>query len=285
MNHQEGFFQGVRNTNIYYQCWLPEDPPRAVIVIVHGLNEHSGRYMNLVAHVVPQGYAVYAFDHPGHGKSEGVRAHVERFNDFTDTLDIYTAMVCGWQPENPIFLLGHSLGGLICAVYLLEHQERFTGAILSAPAVNIAGDISPLMIFLGKLLSVVLPAFGLTRQLSDGVSRDPEVVKAYIHDPLVTYPGKVTARLGAEIFNAMQRIRAEAGAIALPILLVQGSADRLVDPAGAQMLYEKAGSPDKTLHVYKGLYHEIMNEPEREQVLEDIATWLATHRVAMRGGT
>ena len=118
MRHQEGTFKGVRDASIYYQCWLPEGESRAVLLIVHGLAEHSGRYMNVVNHFVPLGYAVYGVDHVGHGKSSGTRVYVERFEDYTDTLKIYFDMVRHWQPEKPVFLVGHSMGGLIGAVYL-----------------------------------------------------------------------------------------------------------------------------------------------------------------------
>jgi len=130
LKHQEGFFKGVRDANIYFQGWLPENEPRAVLLIVHGLAEHCGRYMNVVNHFVPLGYAVYGIDHLGHGKSDGKRVYVERFNDYTNTLKVYFDMIHGWQPDKPIFLVGHSMGGLISAVYLLDHQAELAGAVL-----------------------------------------------------------------------------------------------------------------------------------------------------------
>lgn len=274
MKHQTGFFSDVRGTNIYYQAWLPEGEPRAVLLIVHGLAEHSGRYMNVVNTFVPKGYAVYGLDHSGHGKSGGKRVYVERFEDFSETLKIYFDMVCNWQPEKPIFLVGHSMGGLISSIYLLKYQAGLAGAALSSPAVKVSDSVSPVTIYVGKLFSTLLPGVGLTQLEAEGVSRDPAVVQAYINDPLVIYPGKMTARLMAELIRAMQRVTAEAGKIALPILIMQGGADRLVDPAGAQMLYDTVSSTDKTIKVYEGLYHEVFNEPEHQRVLDDVATWL-----------
>jgi len=276
MKHQEGFFKGGRDARIYYQCWLPKGEPKAVLLIAHGLSEHSGRYMNVVNHFVPLGCAVYGIDHLGHGKSDGTRVYVERFADYTDTLNRYVDMVRNWQPERPIFLVGHSMGGLISALYLLDHQAEFTGAVLSGPAVKMADKISPAVAFVGKVLATVIPKFGVMGLEAEGVSRDPAVVQAYVNDPLV-YTGKITARLGIESLKAVQRITAEAGTITLPILILQGSADKLIDPDGAHMLYATVSSIDKTIKIYDGFYHEVFNEPEHEQVLRDVETWLEAH--------
>ncbi|MGA2518262.1 MAG: lysophospholipase [Thermodesulfobacteriota bacterium] len=276
MRHQEGTFKGIRDASIYYQSWLPEGEPKGVLLIVHGLAEHSGRYMNVVNHFVPLGYAVYGVDHVGHGKSSGTRVYVERFENYTDTLKTYFDMVRHWQPEKPVFLLGHSMGGLIGAVYLLDHQAELTGAVLSGPAVKVHGNVSPALIFVGRVISVLMPKMGVLGLEAEGVSRDPAVVQAYINDPLVCR-GKVTARLSAELVKAIRRVAAEAANIRLPILILQGSADRLVDPKGARMLYDAVNSVDKTIKIYDGLYHEVYNEPEHDQVLGDVEAWLEAH--------
>jgi acylglycerol lipase len=276
MKHQEGFFKAVRGANIYFQSWLPESEPRAVLLIVHGLAEHSGRYTNVVDHFVPLGYAVYGVDHFGHGKSDGKRVYVERFDDYTNTLKIYFDMIHGWQPDKPIFLVGHSMGGLISAVYLLDHQAELAGAVLSGPAVKIPNHVTPAMLFVNKMLSALIPKFGLLALEADGVSRDPSVVQAYVSDPLV-HRGKATARLAAEMVKAMQTISGQAARITLPIMIVQGSADRLVDPAGARMLYGAVSSADKEIRIYNGFYHEVFNEPEHDKVLHDVKIWLEAH--------
>ena len=247
-----------------------------MLLIVHGLGEHSGRYMNVVNHFVPLGYAIYGLDHIGHGKSGGMREFVERFEDFTNTLTIFYDMVTDWQEDRPIFLLGHSMGGAIVSYYLLDHQDDFTGAIISAPAVKVGGSVSQATITMGKVLSRLAPKMGLLALDVNGISRDPAVVEAYVNDPHV-FHGKTPARLAAELLSAMLRITAEAGKIALPFIVVQGAKDTLVDPSGAQMLYDKASSLDKTLKIYEELYHEVFNEPERERVLKDVETWLAAH--------
>ena len=276
MKHQEGFFNGVRDHRIYYQYWLPETEPKAVLLVIHGLAEHGGRYMNLVNHFLPLGYAVYAADHLGHGRSEGARVYVERFADYTDTLSSFREMIRGWQKEKPVFLVGHSMGGLIGALYLLSHQNELTGAVLSGPAVKAPDDISPVTIFAGKVLSTLMPRLGLIQLEAEGVSRDPEVVEAYETDPLV-YRGKITARLGAEMIKAMGQVGAEASRISLPLLILQGGADRLVHPSGAQMLHDGVASIDRKIILYEGFYHEVFNEPEHDRVLRDVEIWLEAH--------
>jgi acylglycerol lipase len=276
MKHQEGFFNGVRDHRIYYQCWLPETEPKAVLLVVHGLAEHGGRYMNLVNHFLPLGYAVYAADHLGHGRSEGTRAYVERFTDYTDTVVTFREMIRDRQKDKPVFLVGHSMGGLIGALYLLDHQNELAGAVLSGPAVKAPDNISPVTIFAGKVLSAIMPRLGLIQLEAEGVSRDPAVVKAYKTDPLV-YPGKVTARLGAEMIKAMGQIGAQASRITLPLLILQGGADRLVHPSGAQLLHDLVASVDRKIILYEGFYHEVFNEPEHGRVMRDVETWLAAH--------
>lgn len=276
MEHIEGFFKGVRDAQIYYQGWLPEGDARAVLLVVHGLGEHSGRYGNVVDHFVPLGYAVYALDHIGHGKSEGAREFVQGFDDFTETLTIFRKMVTGWQVGKPLFLLGHSMGGLIAAYYLLDHQAHFKGAIISAPAVKVGESVSQSTITLGKILSKLAPKAGVLALDVNGISKDPAVVQAYVDDPLV-FHGKTPARLAAEMLTAMMRVTAEVGKIRLPFIVVQGSLDTLVEPSGAQMLYDQASATDKTFKLYEGLYHEVFNEPERQQVLQDVEDWLAAH--------
>ena len=276
MKHHERYFNSIRDTNIYYQYWLPEGEPKAILFVAHGIAEHSGRYMNVVNHFVPAGYAVYGIDHIGHGKSDGKRVYVERFQDYTKTLKKYFDMIRGWQAEKPIFLVGHSMGGLISAAYLLEHQDELTGAVLSGPGIKVPDNISNAVIFAGKILSVVMPKAGIIQLDAEGICRDPAVVDAYVNDQLV-YTGKITARLGAEMLKTMKHVAESAKKIRLPIMILQGGSDKLVDPSGAQFLYDSVSSEDKTINIYDGLYHEVFNEPEHGQVLDDVKVWLESH--------
>lgn len=274
MQHRDGFFKGACETSIYYQAWIPEREIKAILIIVHGIGEHCGRYMNVVNYFIPLNYAVYGLDHVGHGKSGGDREFVKTFDDYTCTLHEYCRMVRGWHPDTPIFLLGHSLGGLIVCYYLLNYRADIHGAVISAPLVNIPVGVSRTTVALGRVLSVIAPKAGLKKLDSTGISRSPEVVEAYDNDPLV-FHGKTPARWGAEFLKAMLYVREHMHEINQPFIALQGEADQMVDPTGAKTLYEKAGSADKTLKTYPGLYHEIFNEPEHEQVLKDVETWLS----------
>ncbi len=275
MKHAEGWLQGPRGARIYRQEWLPDEPARSVLLIVHGLGEHSGRYGNVVERLVPLGYAVHAHDHIGHGRSDGARGYVRRYTEYTETVHLLREHAQQRHPGLPLVLLGHSMGGLIASLYLLEHGDGVAGAVISAPAVKVSDTTSGATIAAGKLLSVMLPRMKLLAPVDPaGISRDPEVVQNYIDDPLV-YRGKTSARMAAELLRGMERVSEEAEAITVPLLILQASDDTLVDPGGAQLLYDRAGSSDKTIKVYQGLYHELFNEPERDRVLADAEEWLS----------
>ncbi len=273
MNRMDGNFTGVRNSSIYYQAWLPEGEEKAIIMIVHGVGEYCGRYANVVNHFVPLGYAVYGLDHIGHGKSSGEREYIRRFEDFTEPVKTYFEMIDDRYPGKPVFIYGHSLGALISLFHLLDHQASYKGAIISAPPVKIPDNISPLTITLGKILSTVAPMAGILALDTAGLSHDPEVVKSYNNDPLV-FHGKITACISAGMLRAMIRVNEEAAKISLPIFILQGGGDKIVDPAGATQLYEKVGSNKKILKIYEDLFHEVHNEPERLTMFNDLNTWI-----------
>lgn len=243
-----------------------------MLIIVHGLSEHSGRYMNLVNYFVPKGYAVYGLDHVGHGRSPGTRVFVERFDHFVESVHQFVGLISEWLPGVPRILVAHSLGGLIGTAFLIAHQSMVDIALLSGPAVKMPESISPITITIGRILSVIVPKLGVTQLGAGGISRDPAVVQAYLDDPLV-YNGKITARLGSEIFKTMQYVTGHAEQITLPLLIIHGGSDKVVDPASAKMLYERVSSTDKSLKIYEGLYHETFNEAEHLQVMADVEEW------------
>jgi alpha-beta hydrolase superfamily lysophospholipase len=201
---------------------------------------------------------------------------VARFGEYITTLKTFVDMVCDWQPDLPVLLFGHSMGGLISANYLLEHASGLAGAVLSGTLAQISDDVSPIVLFLAKVLSALAPHATTQALEAQYISRDPEVVQAYADDPLV-YTGAIPARTAAEIMGAIQRAQAGAPTIRLPVLMVHGSDDRLAPLPGAQAFYEALGSPDKTLKVYDELFHEVCNEPECGMVLSDISDWLEAH--------
>jgi len=273
MKHEEGFFKSIRDTSIFWQTWLPDSDPQAVFILVHGYDDHSGRFINIVNHFVPKGFAIYGLDHIGHGKSEGTRVYIQKFEDYTKTLQTFISMVRNWQAGKSVFLIGYSMGGLISSIYLLDNQKDFAGAVMIGPGVKVPNDISAFTIFIGKILSVILPKAGLLDLDDTAISKDHLVVEAYKADPLV-YRGKMTARLASECLKAMIRLSKEGTRITLPVLILQGSADRLADPENAKMLFNLIQSKDKQIKLYEGLYHELFSEPEREMVFADIEEWL-----------
>jgi alpha-beta hydrolase superfamily lysophospholipase len=276
MKRKEGKFKGYKGLNLYYQCWLPEGKPKAVLLVAHGLAEHSGRYKNLVDYFVPKGYAVYALDHRGHGKSEGTRSYVDNFNDYLTDLETFFDMVRKENKNARIFLFGHSLGGTIATAYAVEHQEGLAGLILSGSSLVPSTSVSPALLAMAGIISALLPKMGVTLLDASGISRDKSVVDAYVNDPLV-FRGKVPARTGAELARMWKQLPEQMPKIKLPVLIMHGFADQLADPRGSKLLYERVGSKDKTLKLYDNCYHEICNEPEREQVFVDMGAWLTKH--------
>lgn len=278
MRTRQGTYSGVRGVPIAHREWLPAGDALGTVVIAHGVNEHGGRYEHVAERLCAAGWMVAAADHRGHGRSGGRRAAVERFDHYVSDLDTYIAWVLIDAPR-PLFLLGHSLGGLIAVAYALRHADRLAGLILTSPAVVLPSSVSPLQVRMGRLLSryaANLPVIPLQR---DKVSRDPDVVHAYLTDPLV-HTGNIRARTGAEILDATLDVQSRAGEITLPLLAMQGTVDMLVDPSAARWMTEHVGSADTTLKIYEGLYHEVLNEPEREQVIDDVIAWLDAHRGA-----
>ena len=273
MIHKEGHFHCIHNAKLYWQAWLPRTKPRAILVIVHGYNDHSGRFMNVVNRFVPKGFAVYGLDQIGCGKSEGTRVYVEKFEDYTKIIHFFLRMIRNMQPEIPSFLVGYSMGGLITSVYLLENQKRLSGAVFIGPIVKVPEYITAFTIFISKIFSALLPKVGLLTLKDEVMSKDQKVVDTYKTDPL-THHGKMTARLATELLKAMIQLNKEGNKITLPVLILKGAADELGDPEGAQMLFDLIQSKDKQINLYQGLYHELFNEPEREMVFMDIEKWL-----------
>ena len=274
MIHEEGTFKGVNDFDIYYQVWRPEGEPRAVLLLVHGYAEHSGRYAHVADYFVNEGYAVYALDHRGHGKSAGRRGYFDRFRFLLDDLDTFFGLVRKREPERRVFLVGHSMGGLLAAAYAIRHPDKVDGLVLSGAGVKVGEDVSPLLRVLSGIISALLPGVGVTRLEAAAISRDTEIVARYDSDPL-NYRGQVPARVGAEMLNTARWVMREAHVITGPVLIMHGTEDRLANPAGSRELYEAISSSDKTLKLWDGLYHEIFNEPEKEQVLAFMRAWLA----------
>lgn len=273
--HDEGYTTVPGDGRVYWQSWEPADP-KGVVVIAHGIAEHSGRYRHVAERLAHAGYAVAAGDHRGHGRSQGVRGNIDRMTLVLDDLDAVLTSAARRHPALPLFLLGHSLGGLIALDYALSRgHDHLAGLVLSAPAVDPSvGSAAERLV--APLLSWVLPNLPITPLDVTAISRDPEVVAAYRADPL-NYLGKIRARTGAEVLASVARVGKQLPAITVPTLIMQGTEDRLVRPSGAELIRDTVSSDDVTHKTYPGLFHEIFNEPEQDQVLGDVVDWLDAH--------
>lgn len=256
---------------------VPDGDPRAVVLVVHGYGEHSGRYQHVIERLVQSDYAVYALDHRGHGKSEGERAYCDTSEQFVNDLKLYFDRVKAAQPGKKLFVLGHSMGGLISLAFAERYQNEFDGLIVSGSPVNADANVSAVLIAVGKVLNRVAPKLHLLDTGKPGIlSSDPEIDVAWGNDPL-TNKKPMRVRLGVELNRLAQDVRAHLPDLKLPVLILHGADDELVNPSGSQMAYEQAGSQDKTLKRYAGMRHEILNEVDKAIVLTDIVDWLDRH--------
>lgn len=260
MHHSESSFKGLGEYTIFYQSWLPSGEPRAILLIAHGFGEHSGRYQNVVNYFVPRGYAIYALDHRGHGRSDGERVQVQHFTDYLADLKTFFDIVLAEHPEQKIFLVGHSMGAAISTAYASIHQDELHGLVLSGG--GLATDKAP-----PRLANLVL---------HETLSRDPAVVEAYVNDPLVYHGPPPTGRESA-MAQMREQLPEMAGKIRLPVLIMAGYASPLGDGPRSEALFERVPSADKTLKLYPELMHEIFNEPEFPEVLGDLEHWLNQH--------
>ncbi|AOJ68115.1 hydrolase [Burkholderia sp. MSMB2042] len=249
--------------------------PRASVALVHGLAEHAGRYQALAERLSAAGIEVVAIDLRGHGHSPGERAWIERFDQYLQDADALVASAA--RDGTPLFLMGHSMGGAIAALYAVERaparRAGFAGLILSSPALAPGRDVPKWMLAMSRFISRVWPRFPAIKIDAALLSRDPAVVAANRADPLVHH-GSVPARTGAEILDAMRRIEGGRAALRVPVLVYHGTADKLTEPDGSRDFGRHVGSPDRTLTLYEGNYHETMNDLERERVIGALIDWI-----------
>ena len=279
--HEESTFEGTGGVQLFSQSWRPVgEEPRAVLIVVHGLRDHSSRYGELAEHMVGQGFAVHAFDLRGHGRSEGVRVHIDSFEEYLLDLGTFLERVRQREPGKPVFLLGHSMGGAIVTLFTLEKKPDIQGMVLSAPALKPGADVSKALVATTKVVGGILPNLKVLELDPKQFSRDPEVVKENQTDPLIFQEGG-PARTASRLLSALNTISERMEEVTTPMLVMHGTADTVTDPEGSKALVQRAQSTDKTLKLYDGLFHDLLHEPEKAQVTADVVQWLV-ERAARR---
>ncbi len=267
VEHRQGSFVGAKETRLYEQSWRPGHNVRAALVIVHGLKDHGGRYREVATALAEMGIAVHLFDLPGHGYSEGVREHVEAFEDYVEDLHRFLARVSDREASVPLFVLGHDLGGTIGALHTVRRKPNLAGLILSAPLLRAELGAGT------KMAASLMPKKqSLKADLSRRV-RDRAGVEALKSDPLV-YTGDGTARLARELAVATTELRMRLTEIAVPLLVLHGSRDEIAGVADSRALEKLAKSQYKAITVYPGAAHDLFHGAEREQVADDVARWI-----------
>ncbi|PJF32040.1 MAG: hypothetical protein CUN52_01990 [Phototrophicales bacterium] len=262
------------NLMLHAQKWLPTSDPKAVILIVHGIAEHIGRYDHVAHVLVEAGFAVYGYDHRTHGKSDGQpRSYIHPFTKAVDDLGLVVNHVRQENPTKKLFIYGHSMGSLISNLYVLKYQDGVAGWISSGSPLTSDSNTPALVVQILTLLSKIAPQLQMVNIPPSDLTHDQNIVQAYIHDPLVN--AKPT-RLGmaSAIVSQSKVVISQLGTLRLPILLLHGSDDKICPMSASQLIYEKASSTDKTLKIYEGLYHEIHNETLYGRILSDIIEWV-----------
>lgn len=274
--HQASSVTSTTENDHYYRTWAAKHNAKGVVLLVHGLGEHCQRYHALGSALSEAGYTLCSMDLPCHGLSQGKRGHIDTFDVFQNAVLTLHSRIKIAHPDTPIFLLGHSMGGLIATRLLLNHQTLFSGALLSAAAIQNPQPVPQWQAAILNTLARLLPTLPVFKLDASALSRDPKVIAAYMADPLVSKK-MLSAKFLVELNDAMNMCQTEAQKIALPLLIMHGSADAVTALAGSQLIYDLASSKDKTLRIYDGLYHEIFNEPEGESIYQEVVAWLELH--------
>jgi len=259
---------------LHYRVWRPAGAPRAVVAIVPGFNSHSGYYDWVAGRLTAAGFAVYAVDLRGRGRSDGERFYVRAFTDYVIDAGALVSHARAAERDARVFLLGHSAGGVVACLYALDHQRELAGLICESFAFQVPAPEFALAVIKG--LSHAAPHAHVLRLKNADFSRDPRAVQRMDEDPLIAHETQPTQTL-AELVRADERLTREFPAFTLPLLILHGTHDRAARAAGSELFYQSAGSADKTLKLYEGYYHDLLNDTGKEAVMGDILEWLARH--------
>jgi alpha-beta hydrolase superfamily lysophospholipase len=275
--HTQGSFSGKGGVEIVYQTWTV-DKPKAVVVLVHGVGEHSGRYTHIINTLDGKGISFYGLDHRGHGRSGGKKGHVDSFMDYIHDLKLFVNIVKETNRDVPVIMLGHSMGGAIACRYGLTYQDDLSALILSSAGLISGVDISSAKLAVARILSKIAPGITMSNGIDvRDISHDEDIIAAYVNDPL--NHDRISARWGMEFLENGKICLERASELKLPLLLFHGCGDKMCKLEGSQIVYDRAESKDKTLEVFPDLYHESMNETpqERAKVLNVVAKWILAH--------
>jgi alpha-beta hydrolase superfamily lysophospholipase len=265
---------------LFVRSWRPKEKPSAVVVIIPGFNAHSGYYGWVADQLVGIGLAVYSGDLRGRGKSDGERFYVQSFDDYEKDAASVVGLAKSREPGLPVFLLGHSAGGVVSCLYTLDHQAELTGLICESFAFELPAPDFALAVFKG--LGHIAPHAHVLHLKNADFSRDPQAVEAMDNDPLIAHETQPSQTLAAMV-RADERLKQSFSLITLPVLILHGTNDKAAKPSGSQHFYDAAGSSDKTLKLYQGAYHDLLNDTDKELVMADIKTWIAARIPAMLG--
>ncbi len=268
---KESTFEGVGGLKIFTRSWQPEREPRGVVVIVPGFNSHSGQYLWVGQQFSAKGLAAYAIDLRGRGRSEGERYYVEKIEDYTDDVATLVRSAKSENPGLPVFLLGHSAGGVVSCIYTLDHQSEIDGLICESFAYDL--PVPDIVLSFLKGLSYITRHTHVFTLHNEIFSRDPQVVEAMNNDPLIMGESQ-PVQTAKVMIDAASRLNKEFPLIKLPVLILHGTEDKATNPSGSQFVYETAGSTDKTLKLYEGHYHDLLNDIDKEVVMADITNWI-----------
>ena len=267
----ERTFEGVGGLKIASRTWLPEGAVRGIMILIHGFNSHSGYMAWPAEQFASNGFAAYALDHRGRGKSEGERFYVEKFSDWVEDVDRLVEIARSENSGVPVFVLGHSVGGVIASSYVFEHQPEIAGLICESFAFDVGlPHLVQLALEGASYLVPHLPLYSLKNEI---FSRDLDVIARMNNDPLIANE-KQPAETASEVLKAAARLKENMPNFNVPVFIIHGTDDKATRPEGSQYFYDYVGSVDKTLKLYQGGYHDLLNDIDKEIVMADILAWV-----------
>ena len=269
-SHQEKI-AGASGLNLFVRSWRPAGKARGIVVLCHGFNSHSGYYVSTAEQLAARGLTVFALDLRGRGQSDGERFFVEKMEDYVNDVATVVALAKSREPGLPLYLLGHSAGGVTACLYALDYQPELAGLICESFAFQVPAPGFALAAIKG--LSHIAPHAHVLRLHNKDFSRDPKAVATMDADPLIAHEVQPSQTVAAMV-RGDDRLKANLALITIPVLILHGTADKATKPSGSQFFYDNAGSKDRTLKLYDGHFHDLLNDLGKEQVLADIQGWL-----------